>query len=1140
MKRKHSLVLKTGIVLVVAVSAIAIAWIALSNQANKKNHDPVQIGVNQPSNKPSRTTQLIASKPNSSSTGASRAVNSNLQPTSNHYKVKEIVSTYETPLNKNERSLQTIERKKILKTDFKYPLIRVVDTVVKNPMTGAETIKGHSEVVADQMIVKLLPGQTIDDLQRLNSAYGANIVKPLGDSGAYLVGFHADDANSLDKKLDQFNKASHTIAFAEPNHMVFATATTPNDPDFGKLWGLNNIGQTSGKVDADVDATEAWDVTKGSATVKVGIIDTGVDYNHPDLAPNIWTNPGETGLDANGHDKATNGIDDDGDGYIDDVHGWNFAGDNNDPMDDFFHGTHVAGTIGAVGNNGKGVSGVCWNVSIVPIKFLDAYGSGTDSDAIDSIYYATKVGVRLTSNSWGGGGYSQAMKDAIDDAGSKGILFIAAAGNDGMNNDISPSYPASFTSGNIISVAATDDKDNLADFSNYGEASVDVGAPGVKIYSTLPTHVTDAMDWYGVPANYGYLDGTSMATPHVSGAAALLWSRSPTLSASQVRYRILTRSDKLNPFINSISSAGRLNAYNLVKPSWTTLPPDIELISTKTSYPSLTDKTIIGISATIKNLGEITGSSPSVELATDSSKISLLVTGPTNIVNLTALKDVKTPVFQFKLGSTVTATDVIPLNFVVRYSTASGAQSKTLAYNLPVKDLAPFDLKPGFPVKALHTGNGSYQAGPAIHTLVGNITDYKYLEIVFSSEVDGPLQVINYGTTDGGSTKLSAMDDYHGTAYPVMGNFTTNASRMYKVFSGYYEDSSTMAIYKGAFQTLAGWPKHASNYIASPATAVDLDGDGIDEIITEEEDWELHAYKADGSVVKGWPVDLGNGQQVYTPAAADLDGDGKPEVVATTETLSGAGGQISVLGAYHANGTPVAGFPINITASGPGLPVIGDVDGDGKKEIILATKGSAYPWDPIIWIISNTGQVKKKVPLTGQELDYFTAPALADLDGDGFPEIIVQTDSALNVVKGNGTSLPGWPKKYTGYWMGNSAPVVGDIDGDGQPEIVITLNIAGSGELGEVRAYRKDGTMHPNFPKKLPIGAGAVPAIADLERDGRNELIVTGDYWNGVDGYYDKVWAFDLKGPKYGKILWGQFGGGPKHQNAYPVPSSAQ
>jgi subtilisin family serine protease len=329
--------------------------------------------------------------------------------------------------------------------------------------------------------------------------------------------------------------------------------TTPNDPDYPLLWALNNTGQTGGTPDADIDAPEAWDIETGDPNQVIGVIDTGVDYNHPDLVGNIWTNPGEI---------PGNGIDDDGNGYPDDVRGWDFAYGDNDPMDLQSHGTHVAGTIAAKGNNGVGVTGVNWDAKILPIKFLDDGGSGYTSNAILSLNYATANGVKITNNSWGGGGYDQGLYDAINSAGQQGALFIAAAGNWSDNNDINPFYPASYDLPNIISVAATDHNDGLAYFSHYGPNSVDLGAPGVNIYSTTPG------------ASYSTYSGTSMASPHVAGGAALVWAQNPTWSAQEVKNRLLGTVD-VKPSLSQTVSGGRLNLFNaLGGPEEPSLPND--------------------------------------------------------------------------------------------------------------------------------------------------------------------------------------------------------------------------------------------------------------------------------------------------------------------------------------------------------------------------------------------------------------------------------------------------------------------------------------------------------------------------------------------------------------------------------------
>ncbi len=315
------------------------------------------------------------------------------------------------------------------------------------------------------------------------------------------------------------------VAYAEPN-FIYHSFENPNDAEFNSLWGLKNSGQKDaagqiGKPGSDIHVTSVWNEgITGNRKIKVAVIDTGIDYNHPDLKANV--------------DAAS---------------GYNFVNNTANARDDQSHGSHCAGTIGGVANNGIGVTGVNWNVTLIPIKFLDSEGSGTTEGAIQSIQHATQLGVHIMSNSWGGGGYSQAMYDVIKDAKDQGILFVAAAGNNGTSNDSSPSYPASYALDNIVSVAASDNRDRLASFSNFGK-SVHVAAPGVKIYSTTKD------------GTYGYMSGTSMAAPHVSGIAALLLSANPSLSYSQIKDLMIRSCDKVRSLSKKVKCGGRVNVEN--------------------------------------------------------------------------------------------------------------------------------------------------------------------------------------------------------------------------------------------------------------------------------------------------------------------------------------------------------------------------------------------------------------------------------------------------------------------------------------------------------------------------------------------------------------------------------------------------
>jgi serine protease len=362
------------------------------------------------------------------------------------------------------------------------------------------------------------------------------------DKYGNLAKVDLDKSMSVEAALDLLRN-DPSVVYAEKNWIQHLYAT-PNDPRFAETYGLHNTGQTGGTADADIDAVEAWDNSVGSSEIVIGVIDTGVDYNHPDLAANMWVNPGEI---------AGNGVDDDANGVIDDVHGFNAITGSGNPLDDHDHGSHCSGTIGAVGNNGVGVAGVNWEVSIMAIKFLDAGGSGTTVDAIESINYAVgqktshNTNLRVLSNSWGGGGFSQALADAITAANAADILFVAAAGNAGSNNDTTPSYPASYDIANVVSVAATDHNDGLASFSNFGLTTVDLGAPGVNVLSTTRNNT------------YSVFSGTSMATPHVAGAAALVLSSNQTLSTAELKEVLMTSGDAKPSLAGKTVSGRRLN-----------------------------------------------------------------------------------------------------------------------------------------------------------------------------------------------------------------------------------------------------------------------------------------------------------------------------------------------------------------------------------------------------------------------------------------------------------------------------------------------------------------------------------------------------------------------------------------------------
>jgi subtilisin family serine protease len=346
---------------------------------------------------------------------------------------------------------------------------------------------------------------------------------------------------------------SSEIEYAEPNYIYTHNASS-NDTYYvdGSLWGMYGDASTPANQYGS-QAAKAWTAGNvGNSSVYIGIIDEGYMYAHDDLSANAGTNPGEI---------AGNGVDDDGNGYIDDVYGWDFDMNNSSVFDGLAddHGTHVAGTIGGVGGNGIGVAGVSWNVSLLSAKFLGKRG-GTTANSIKAVDYFTDlkqrqgINIVATNNSWGGGGYSQGLFDAIERANQAGILFIAAAGNDTNDNDASPSYPSSYSNANIISVASITSSGAISSFSNYGATSIDIGAPGSGIYSSLPVRFRG-----NAVSGYGSYDGTSMATPHVSGAAALYAASNPGATAAQIKNAILNSAVPTNSLSGKCATGGRLN-----------------------------------------------------------------------------------------------------------------------------------------------------------------------------------------------------------------------------------------------------------------------------------------------------------------------------------------------------------------------------------------------------------------------------------------------------------------------------------------------------------------------------------------------------------------------------------------------------
>lgn len=483
------------------------------------------------------------------------------------------------------------------------------------------------------------------------------------------------------------------------------------------------------------------------------------------------------------------------------------------------------------------------------------------------------------------------------------------------------------------------------------------------------------------------------------------------------------------------------------------------------------------------------------------------------------------------LFDSLNGTEYIPGNPKRYLCTAEQAQNHFRA-TLTNLDKAGYDLstdlEPGFPV-GIPGFNGTYQGGAAISILIGDIDGDLREEILVSGLAAGPLYALRF---DGSLAQVFGSPQ--GVVYPTLGNLSAGSVGLDVIFGGFFIDQIVAC--DGAGSVLPGWPINNSNYVSSPPTLVDIDNQGTDEIFINEEDGSLHAYRSDGTILPGWPVETIVGypwhQYFSNPAVGDIDNDGQIEIVAA----NGGG----VMYAINPDGTLVDGFPVSFPGNVNAYPAVGDVDGDGNYEIIVGGFNNFDYEDggSAIVIISNSGAIKYTIDLSFHKVAYGSPPVLADLNNDGIPEIIYQTEAYLFVFEFDGNTFqpfPGWPQRLSTIdnpFKGHSSPVVGDIDGDNIQEIVVTVK--NSGTIGypidEIRAYEINGLLHNRFPKIGALMGGGTPAISDIDLDGRNEIIIRGD----TDIYNPQIWVYDLGGVNHGDIEWGQYGRDYRHTSLYP------
>jgi subtilisin family serine protease len=983
------------------------------------------------------------------------------------------------------------------------------------PSSPAPSGSSSPEYTPDEIIVKFNPGVTVQpyllstNSQNINALFQRIGVKTIENV------FHGRPRQSLNNLPDLSNiyrlriapgqnllaiidelKKDPSVAYAEPNYIRHTCDTVPTDPLYSQQWALPMI-----------QAPAAWDIEQGDPNVVVAVIDTGVDYNHPDLVANIWTNESEV---------PDNGMDDDGNGFVDDYRGYDFvsvdpslvgAGEDpgprdNDPIDGYGHGTHVAGIIGAVPNNGMGIAGINWYSKIMALRagFRDTSGNGSlaDSDAADAIRYAADNSARVINMSWGGYIISSLIRDAIDYAYALGAVLVASAGNNGNDK---PFYPAAFPK--VIGVSATDQFDQRSIWpsswsaSNYG-SWIDVAAPGTSILSLRAS----GTDMYGdgthiIDSIYYLADGTSMASPFVAGLSSLVFSRDNTLSNEEVKQVIRNNGVDLGgPGFDVYFGYGRINANETIRN--TRVFPTAIITS---PLPNAIRSRIVPI------MGTAAGR--------DFLQYSIYYGTGSEPITWTPFYSSFLPVSNGLLSNFDTTSFVSGI-YTIKLATAS-IITPTLAEDR-VSIIIDNNLLPGWPVE-LDIG---YFPSPS--TLI-DIDNDGYLEVLVSGDPKITLSGKTYVFHHDGSP-VSGWPKPHGTSNcpPTVGDIEGNGDAEIVVAG------RVLALYNYDGTLESGWPLDLGNSVESTPTLADLDGDNELEIMMGakaalgELFGKFYAFHSDGTYVDGWPQIIGGNIWQSSPAVGDIDGDGDLEVVVGADD-----GNIYI---WNHDGTFESGWPKSIIGTiRTSSPVLADVDGDGDLEIFIGNNDVASN-DSRVYGWHHNGTTIDGWPISRREdgghLGGINNFAVGDIDGDGDLEILAgeamgASGGFVHAWHHNGVAVSNWPRP-TSDWIWGS-PVIGDINGDGDMEIV-----AGSRD-GLLYAWHHNGRSVDGFPKITEGQILISPALGDIDNDGDIEIVV-GSIAAGLSD--SKIYIWDFPGVYTPATApWPQFQHDARHTGNY-------